>query len=160
MRKFFCYLFGKKKAPREIPVFEIDLVADKRREGRVCHLNHRNLRTLIPVTMDFQRPEYKEDIKNLVMAAKLTVTWGKSREYWWNFEENKALFQKDHAWKDVMLRVTPSTKFVKPESADFFEELCIWSVPGKPVEVFCDFAIQTGSFTPPAVSIDHFDRST
>lgn len=160
MEKFFCYLFGKKKAPSEIPVFQIDLVADRKWEGRVCHLNHRNLRTLIPVIMDFQRPEYKEDIKNLVTAAKLTVAFGKSGKYWWDFKEMKAEVLEKNAWKDVMLRVTPSTKFVKPESADFFEELCIWSVPGKPVEVFCDFAIQTGSFTPPAVSIDHFDQST
>lgn len=141
MKRFFSKLFDRDKdSCRKAPVAEVLLVAERKTwGGNFTHLDHWNRRNLIPITLDVSRPEYWRELKDLILAAKMTAAQAESWRFCWDFDKSKSEALGKFATNEVLLRVWPSNKFVKPESAEFYDALCLYSSPGQHVEIFCVF---------------------
>ena len=142
MKRFLSNLFRRNKdSSRKAPVAHVSLVATRKGwAGDFTYLDHWNRRVLLPITLDVSSPEYWEDLKSLVLAAKMTAAHAESSRYFWEFESSKSEALGKYATKEVLLRVWPNAKFVKPDTAEFFDALCLYSSPGQHVEIFCDFS--------------------
>lgn len=146
MKKFFSNLFGKgkKELERKPVVAQISLVAQRtvlwKGCGDVKFLNQCNQPTFVPLSLDIPSGQFWEDLRRLVYAAIMTISCAESALFF-NFRRQKArVVEEELLSKKVLLRVWPSSKFMDPVSAEFYDAVSFAAASGQPIEIMCKWA--------------------